>query len=77
MPGDKLSYPGRNYLFTPGPTHIPNQVLTAMNVPQEDHRAPDFPLLLKPLLEDLKKIFKTKDFLIDIFVAEEILAQLR
>ena len=60
MPGDKLSYPGRNYLFAPGPTHIPNQVLTAMNVPQEDHRAPDFPLLVKPLLEDLKKIFRTK-----------------
>ena len=60
MPGDKLSYPGRNYLFAPGPTHIPNQVLTAMNVPQEDHRAPDFPQLVKPLLEDLKKIFRTK-----------------
>ena len=60
MPGDKLSYPGRNYLFAPGPTHIPNQVLTAMNVPQEDHRAPDFPKLVKPLLEDLKKIFRTK-----------------
>ncbi len=60
MPGEKLSYPGRNYLFAPGPTHIPNQVLTAMNVPQEDHRAPDFPQLVKPLLEDLKKIFRTK-----------------
>lgn len=60
MPGEKPSYPGRNYLFTPGPTHIPNQVLSAMNVPQEDHRAPDFPLLLKPILEDLKKIFRTK-----------------
>ncbi len=60
MPGEKLSYPGRNYLFAPGPTHIPNEVLTAMMVPQEDHRAPDFPQLVKPLLEDLKQIFKTK-----------------
>ena len=60
MPGEKLSYPGRNYLFAPGPTHIPNQVMTAMVVPQEDHRAPDFPQLVKPLLEDLKKVFKTR-----------------
>lgn len=60
MPGQKLSFPGRNYLFAPGPTHIPNEVMNAMVVPQEDHRAPDFPQLVKPLLEDLKKIFKTK-----------------
>ena len=60
MPGEKLSFPGRNYLFAPGPTHIPNEVMNAMVVPQEDHRAPDFPQLVKPLLEDLKKIFKTK-----------------
>ena len=60
MPGEKLSFPGRNYLFAPGPTHIPNEVMNALVVPQEDHRAPDFPQLVKPLLEDLKKIFKTK-----------------
>ena len=60
MPGQKLSFPGRNYLFAPGPTHIPNEVMNAMVVPQEDHRAPDFPQLVKPLLEDLKKIFRTR-----------------
>ncbi|MFK8028525.1 MAG: aminotransferase class V-fold PLP-dependent enzyme [Gammaproteobacteria bacterium] len=60
MPGQKLSFPGRNYLFAPGPTHIPNEVMNAMVVPQEDHRAPDFPQLVNPLLEDLKKIFRTK-----------------
>ncbi len=60
MPGEKLSFPGRNYLFAPGPTHIPNEVLTSMMVPQEDHRAPDFPQLVKPLLADLNKIFKTR-----------------
>ncbi len=59
MPGQKLSYPGRNYLFCPGPTHIPQAVQNAMIVPQEDHRAPDFPELVKPLLRDVKKIFKT------------------
>jgi len=30
-----------------------------MHVPMEDHRSSDFPNLVKPLLEDLKKIFKT------------------
>ena len=69
MPGEKLSYPGRNYLFAPGPTHIPNQVLTAMMAPQEDHRAPDFPQLVKPLLADLKKIFKTRQGQCFIFPA--------
>ena len=59
MPGENLSFPGRNYLFAPGPTHIPQQVQNAMICPQEDHRAPDFPELVKPLLKDVKKIFKT------------------
>jgi alanine-glyoxylate transaminase/serine-glyoxylate transaminase/serine-pyruvate transaminase len=59
MPGAKLKHPGRNFLFTPGPTHIPNQVMTAMIVDQEDHRAPDFPELVSPLLKDLNKIFKS------------------
>ena len=60
MPGQKLSFPGRNYLFAPGPTHIPTIVQNAMNVPMEDHRAPDFPELVKPILRDLKKVFLTK-----------------
>ena len=60
MPGQKLSFPGRNYLFAPGPTHIPTEVQNAMNVPMEDHRAPDFPELVKPILRDLKKVFLTK-----------------
>ncbi len=59
MPGENLSFPGRNYLFAPGPTDLPQQVQNAMICPQEDHRAPDFPELVKPLLKDVKKIFKT------------------
>jgi alanine-glyoxylate transaminase/serine-glyoxylate transaminase/serine-pyruvate transaminase len=31
-----------------------------MHVPMEDHRRPDFPALVTPLLEDLKKIFQTQ-----------------
>lgn len=51
---------GRNFLFVPGPTNVPDRVLRAMHLAMEDHRSPDFPSLTKPLFEDLKKIFKTE-----------------
>ncbi len=51
---------GRNHLFIPGPTNTPHEVLSAMHVPMEDHRSPIFPKLLKPVLEDLKRIFRTE-----------------
>ncbi|MCX8501898.1 MAG: aminotransferase class V-fold PLP-dependent enzyme [Alphaproteobacteria bacterium] len=51
---------GRQFLFVPGPTNVPDRVLRAMHVPMEDHRNPDFPNLVLPLLEDLKKVFVTK-----------------
>src|SRR5215210_4728518 len=50
---------GRNFLFVPGPTNTPDRVLRAMHVAMEDHRSSDFPALAAPVLEDLKKIFKT------------------
>ena len=50
---------GRNFLFVPGPTNVPDRVLRAMNRAMEDHRSSDFPSLATPVLEDLKKIFKT------------------
>jgi alanine-glyoxylate transaminase/serine-glyoxylate transaminase/serine-pyruvate transaminase len=50
---------GRNHLYIPGPTNVPNEVLNAMHVPMEDHRSPVFPKLFAPLLEDLKKVFGT------------------
>jgi alanine-glyoxylate transaminase / serine-glyoxylate transaminase / serine-pyruvate transaminase len=50
---------GRNFLFVPGPTNVPDRVLRAMHRPMEDHRSSDFPALAAPVLEDLKKIFKT------------------
>jgi alanine-glyoxylate transaminase / serine-glyoxylate transaminase / serine-pyruvate transaminase len=52
--------PGRNFLFVPGPTNVPDRVLRAMHVAMEDHRSPSFPSLTKPLFADLKKIFKTE-----------------
>jgi alanine-glyoxylate transaminase/serine-glyoxylate transaminase/serine-pyruvate transaminase len=50
---------GRNFLFVPGPTNVPDRVLRAMHVAMEDHRSSSFPALAGPVFEDLKKIFKT------------------
>jgi alanine-glyoxylate transaminase/serine-glyoxylate transaminase/serine-pyruvate transaminase len=51
--------PGRNFLFVPGPTNLPDRVLRAMNVVSEDHRSPKFPELTMPLFTQLKKVFNT------------------
>ncbi|HZV99384.1 MAG TPA: aminotransferase class V-fold PLP-dependent enzyme [Methylophilaceae bacterium] len=50
---------GRNFLFIPGPTNIPDRVLRAMAVSMEDHRSPKFPELTRTCLEGLKPVFKT------------------
>ncbi len=50
---------GRNFLFVPGPTNVPDRVLRAMHVAMEDHRSSSFPSLAAPLFEELRKIFKT------------------
>ena len=47
-------------LFVPGPTNIPTSVRKAIDVPMEDHRAPDLPDFILPLFKDLKKVFKTE-----------------
>ncbi len=61
--------PGRNFLFIPGPTNVPRRIQNAMNVEQEDMRAMDMPDFTKPLYEDMKKIFKTKNSRVFIFPA--------
>ncbi|CAL5190493.1 unnamed protein product [Lathyrus oleraceus] len=50
---------GRNHLFVPGPTNIPEEVIRAMNRNNENHRSPVITALTKTLLDDIKKIFKT------------------
>jgi alanine-glyoxylate transaminase/serine-glyoxylate transaminase/serine-pyruvate transaminase len=52
--------PGKNFLFVPGPTNLPDRVLRAMQVASEDHRSPTFPDLVKPLFPGLKKVFGTE-----------------
>lgn len=51
---------GRNGLFVPGPTNVPDRVLRAMVVSMEDHRSPKFPQLTRTCLEGLKKVFQTQ-----------------
>jgi alanine-glyoxylate transaminase / serine-glyoxylate transaminase / serine-pyruvate transaminase len=52
--------PGRNHLYVPGPTNVPDRILSAMHRPMEDHRSSSFPALPKGIWEDLKKVFKTE-----------------
>src|SRR5712691_8269076 len=59
--------PGRNFLFVPGPTNVPDRVLRAMMVAMEDHRSSKFPELSRSVLSDLKKVFKTADGQVFIF----------
>jgi alanine-glyoxylate transaminase/serine-glyoxylate transaminase/serine-pyruvate transaminase len=61
--------PGRNFLFVPGPTNVPDRVLRAMHRAMEDHRSSGFPDLSIPLFRDLKQIFKTTDGQVFIFPA--------
>lgn len=61
--------PGRNFLFIPGPTNVPERVLNAMHISQEDMRAIDFPSFTIPLFQDLKKVFKSKDGQVFLFPA--------
>jgi alanine-glyoxylate transaminase/serine-glyoxylate transaminase/serine-pyruvate transaminase len=59
--------PARNALFIPGPTNIPEAIRRAMDVPQEDQRAPDFPKFSLGLFRDLKKVFKTAEGQVFLF----------
>ncbi len=59
--------PGRNFLFVPGPTNVPDRILRAMHVPMEDHRSSDFPKLTLPLYDNMKKVFQTKEGQVFIF----------
>jgi alanine-glyoxylate transaminase / serine-glyoxylate transaminase / serine-pyruvate transaminase len=51
---------GTTHLFVPGPTTVPEVVRRAMNVPMEDHRAPDLPDLVLELLSDLQRVFRLR-----------------
>nr|MDQ3960344.1 aminotransferase class V-fold PLP-dependent enzyme [Pseudomonadota bacterium] len=61
--------PGRNFLFIPGPTNIPERIMNAMHISQEDMRALDLPSFTLPLFEDVKQIFKSQTGQVFIFPA--------
>ena len=58
---------GFQHLYIPGPTNVPERIRRAIDLPMEDMRAPDFPDFTQPLLEDLKKIFKTETGRVFVF----------
>ena len=58
---------GRNFLFVPGPTNVPDRVQRAMLVAMEDHRSSKFPDLSRSVLHDLKSVYKTATGQVFIF----------
>ncbi len=58
---------GNRTLAVPGPTNVPNRISQSMYIPTEDHRAPDLPSFVTPLMEDLKKVFKTETGSVVVF----------
>jgi len=48
---------GRNFLFVPGPTNIPDRIQRAMLVASEDHRSSRFPELTRSLFPGLMRLF--------------------
>src|SRR5581483_10910702 len=56
----EVHMPGRNFVFVPGPTNVPDRLLRAMAAPMDDHRSCAFPELTFEVLGGLKKVFKTQ-----------------
>jgi serine---pyruvate transaminase len=50
----------KRYLFTPGPTPVPPEVLAAIAEPMVHHRGPDFRLIYERALARLQEVFRTK-----------------
>jgi serine---pyruvate transaminase len=51
----------KRYLFTPGPTPVPPQVLAAMAQPMVHHRGPDFRIVYERCLARLKEVYRTEN----------------
>ncbi len=55
---------GRHFLMIPGPSPVPDRILSAMAKPVLDHRGPEFQKLGHRVLDGIKTIFKTKGHVI-------------
>jgi aspartate aminotransferase-like enzyme len=51
----------KRYLFTPGPTPVPPEVLAAMAEPMVHHRGADFRAVYERALARLRDVFRTED----------------
>jgi aspartate aminotransferase-like enzyme len=51
----------KNYLLTPGPTQVPDAVISAFAQPIIHHRSSDFSKILASVRKDLKEVFQTKN----------------
>jgi aspartate aminotransferase-like enzyme len=52
--------PEKRYLFTPGPTPVPPEVLAALAQPVVHHRSPDFRPVYERVLERLQEVCRTE-----------------
>ncbi len=51
----------KNYMFTPGPTMVPSEVLLAEAAPMIHHRTPQFSRIMIEVVDGLKKLFGTRE----------------
>jgi aspartate aminotransferase-like enzyme len=54
-----MDYPKRKLIMVPGPTNVPDRVMSAMLKPVINHRGEAFARLLKDLTEKVKYLFQT------------------
>ena len=59
----------QNPLFIPGPTNIPERLRRAIDVPSMDHRSDRFAAILKPVIDGVKDVLKTRTGEVVIFPA--------
>ena len=55
----------KEYLFIPGPTPVPPQVMTAMTKPVIGHRSGEFSRLYRSVVKKMQKVYQTEN---DVFV---------
>ena len=60
---------GRHFLQTPGPTNLPDRVLSAMDRNAINHRGPQFGALGRDIVAKLRTVFQTRAATIAIFPA--------
>ena len=59
MPTKQSRHTGRHFLQIPGPTPVPDRVLSAMSRQMLDHRGPEFAEFGAKLLASVRLLFKT------------------